>query len=113
MNENKRADPKWEKLFNTPLSSFHCTAFIFHTKMQDDGRKILIHFGIKRSKAKVTTELCQHFGSDTITLVFNVQLLYFIHRCRIAREHHLFIVGSKSERSMSQLNFVNTLVLTR
>ena len=34
-----------------------------------------------RSKVKVTTELCQHVGSDTITwIVFNIEFSYFIHR---------------------------------
>ena len=43
--------------------------------MQDGERKIPIHFWLKRSKVKVITELCQGFGSDTITLVvFEVQL---------------------------------------
>ena len=47
--------------------------------MQDDKRKIPIHFGVKRSKVKIATELCHPFGSDTITWVdFNVQLSYFI-----------------------------------
>ena len=49
--------------------------------MQDDERIISIHFGVKRSKVKVTIELSQHFDSDTIALVvFNVQLSCFIHR---------------------------------
>ena len=49
--------------------------------MQDCERKIPIYFWVKRSKVKVTTELCQHFCSDTITgVVFNVQLSYFIHK---------------------------------
>ena len=35
-------------------------------------------------------------GSDTITwVVFNVQLSYFIHRCRIVRGRHLYIWGQK------------------
>ena len=52
--------------------------------MQDGEWKIPIHFGIKRSKVNVTMELCQHFGSDTITgVVFNVHPSYFIHRCRM------------------------------
>ena len=65
--------------------------------MQDGERKIPIHFRVKRSKVKVTTELCQHFGSDTITwvLVFNVQLSYFMHRCRMARGRYLYMLGSK------------------
>ena len=45
--------------------------------MQDAQRRIPIHFGFKRSIVKVTTKLCQHHGSDTITRVFfNVQLSY-------------------------------------
>ena len=41
--------------------------------------KILIYFGIKRSKIKVTRELCQHFGPDTISLVvFNLQISYIV-----------------------------------
>ena len=45
--------------------------------MQDDERKIPIHSGVKRSMIKVKTELCQHFGSDTITrVVFIIQLSY-------------------------------------
>ena len=41
-------------------------------------------------------ELCQHFGSNTITwVVFNVPLSYFIHRCRMARGRYLYILGSK------------------
>ena len=35
------------------------------------------HLYIFRSKVKVTTELCQHFGSYTITwVVFNIQISY-------------------------------------
>ena len=33
MNENKRADPKWEKLFNTPLSCFNIISVI--TRLDD------------------------------------------------------------------------------
>ena len=43
--------------------------------MQDCEGKIPIHFW--GPKVKVTIELCQHFGSDTITgVVFNKQLSY-------------------------------------
>ena len=80
--------------------------------MQDGERKISIHFGIKRSKVKVTTEHCLHFGSDTITsVVFNEQLSYFVHRCRMVRGRYLFILWFKGQGQ--KLNFVNTLVLTR
>ena len=35
-------------------------------------------------------------GSDTINwVVFNVQLSYFLHRCRMARGRYLYILGSK------------------
>ena len=58
-------------------------------------------------KVKVTTELCQQFGSDMITLlVFNVQLSYFIHRWRMVKGRYLYILGSKGQRSWSQLNFI-------
>ena len=63
------------------------------------------------SKVKVTTELCQRFGSDTITwVVFNVQLSYFIHRCRMVWERYLYILGSKGKnqghnRTLSTLWF--------
>ena len=59
------------------------------------------YLNILGSKVKVTTELYQHFGSDTITLVvFNVQLSYFIHRCRMMREMYIVplyfeVMGSK------------------
>ena len=66
------------------LSSFQRTAFIFHTKMQDGERKMLLHFWVKRSKVKVTTELCQHFY---------VQLSYLIHRYRMARHSGVEIAG--------------------
>ena len=47
--------------------------------MQDGERKLPIHLRIKRSKVKITTELCQHFCSITITwIVFNIRLSYFI-----------------------------------
>ena len=47
--------------------------------MQDGEREIPIYFGVKSTKVKATTELCQDFGSDTITwVVFNVQLSYFM-----------------------------------
>ena len=68
--------------------------------MQDGERKIhtCIHFGVKMSKVKVTTELCQHFGSDTITgVVLNIQLSYFIHRCRMVSGRYLYILGSKGQ----------------
>ena len=44
--------------------------------MQDGERKIPIHFGVKRSKVKITKKLYQHFGSGTITftVIFNVKL---------------------------------------
>ena len=80
------------------LSNFQHTAFKFHTYMQYGERKIHLHFG---SKVKVTMILCQHFGSDTITWVlFNIQLSYFIHRCRIVRRRYLYIFGSKVKVTM-------------
>ena len=43
-------------------------------------------------------ELCQLFGSDTRTwVVLNVQLSYFIHRCRMLRGRYLYIFGSKGQ----------------
>ena len=76
--------------WHNSLSSFQRTPFIFYTYMQDGERKIPIHVGVKRSKPKVTTEICQHYGSDTITwVVFNIQLSYFINRCRMVRGRYL------------------------
>ena len=64
--------------------------------MQDGERKIPIHFEVKMSKAKVTTDLCQHFGSDAITsVVFSVQISNFIHRYSMVRGRHLYILRSK------------------
>ena len=66
--------------------------------MQNGEKNILIHFEVKGSKVKVRTELCQHLGSDTITLVvFSVELSYFIHRCRMVRGRYLYILGSKGQ----------------
>ena len=48
------------------LSIFQCTAFIFHISYIDAGwweEDTYIFWG---QKVKVTTELCQHFGSDKI-----------------------------------------------
>ena len=64
--------------------------------MQDGERTISTHFKVKRSK--VTTELCQYFGSDAFTWeVFNVHLSYFIHtsRCMMVRGRYLYILRSK------------------
>ena len=72
--------------------------------MQDGEWTKPIHFGVERSKVKATMNLCQHFGSDTINVVvFNAQLSYFIHRCRVARGRYLYMLGSKGLRSRSQL----------
>ena len=63
------------------------------------GRYLYI-FWSKGQRSRSSTELCQHFGSDTITwVVFNVQLSYFIHRCRMVRGRYLYIFGSAVQRS--------------
>ena len=46
-------------------------------------------------------------------LVFNLQLSYFTHECKMERRRYLYILGSKEQRSMSQLIYFNLLVLTR
>ena len=52
--------------------------------MQDYKTNIPIH--LRAKKVKVTTELCQHFGSDRNSwVVFNIQLSYSIHICKIMR----------------------------
>ena len=66
--------------------------------MQDAEWKIPIHFGVKRSKVQVTTGLRHYFGSDTITcqwVVFNIQLSYLMHRCRMVRQRYLYLFGVK------------------
>ena len=56
------------------------------------------------SKAKVTTELCRHFGPNTITgVVFNVKLSCFIHRCRVWLEEDTYrLWGQKVTTELSQ-----------
>ena len=86
--------------------------------MLNSKRQIAIHFESKgqksrRLKVKVTADICQHFGSETIVwswIVSKVQISYFIQRCRILRGRNLCILGSnvRSQRSRSQLNNVNT-----
>ena len=40
----------------------------------------------------------KHFGSESMTwVVFNVQLSYFIHRCRMVRESYLYILQFKGQ----------------
>ena len=57
-------------------SSFQHTPFIYYTSIQDGEGKITLHFRAKRSKFKWRSqiELCQHFGSDTITGVVSAHL---------------------------------------
>ena len=67
--------------------------------MQDDGRKILIHVGVKRSRSQLN--YCKHFGSDTITwVVFNVQISYIDPGWW---EEDAYTFGIK--RSRSQMNY--------
>ena len=73
----------------------------------------ILHFGVKRSKVKVTTELCQHFGSDTITWVlFNVQLWNFIHRCRMMRGKYLYILRAMVKVSTELCQHFGTEIIT-
>ena len=102
----------WDWHNTSNLGSFQCTAFIL--SYIDAGWQEKGTYTFLGQNVKVTSELCQHFGSDTITWVFfNVQLSYSIHRCRMVRGRYLYILGSKGQRSRSQLNFVNTFFLTR
>ena len=75
--------------------------------MQDGEGEIPIYFWVKRSKVMVTTELCQHFGSDTITwVIYNVQL----NRWRMVREMYLYILRSGGHSLRSSPNKVTALV---
>ena len=70
--------------------------YSFHISYIDVGWREEDTYTFWGQKVKVTTELCQHFDSDTITeLVFNIHLSYFIHRCRMARGRYLYILRSK------------------
>ena len=82
------------------LSSF--STYNYHISYIDLKRKLPIHFEVQGSKVKVTTERCRLFGSDPITrVVFNIQLSYFIHRCRMVRGKYLYILRSKCQRLRS------------
>ena len=78
--------------------------------MQDGKMKIPIQFWAQRSRSH--TDLCKHFSSDIITyLVFDIQISYFIHRCRMAREDIYTFCGQKVNEQIHNQHF-SSLTIT-